>query len=181
MSDPNAIDVDRIIEAYISRSWAALGHSSWEAYITSEYGDRRPEMLLSQRRAIAAKMHDAGLTVRAIGTVLGLHFTTAHRDATGRTRVSREESVYVIGSPEFRPVKIGKGNVARRLEWFQTGSPFLLEVLWSLPGGYRLERALHARFKPFRVRGEWYEFPAGVDPVGLVSAAAEEVSAALSS
>lgn len=179
MTEPIAVDVDKAVEAYTSRAWRALGYASWEAYVIGEYGEQGPELPLRQRRAAAVKMHAGGMSVRAIAAVLRLAPSVAHRDATGQIRKSREESVYVIGSPDFRPVKIGKGNPERRLEGFQTGSPFLLEVLWSTPGSYDLERSLHTRFEPFRIRGEWYEFPPGEDAVTLVSAAAQEETAAL--
>ncbi|MGW2938520.1 GIY-YIG nuclease family protein [Streptomyces sp. NPDC001156] len=41
-----------------------------------------------------------------------------------------------------------------------------------------MEQALHARFEAYRVRGEWFEFPAGQDPVALVARAVGELSAA---
>lgn len=58
-------------------------------------------------------------------------------------------------------------------------NPFPLVVLWQAPGDERLEQGLHARFEPFRITGEWFDFPDDVDPVTAVSQAAERLSAGL--
>ena len=60
-------------------------------------------------------------------------------------QVSTGEVVYVIGSATGNGlVKVGRTNDARkRLAYLQTGSPALLEVLWTTPGASRLEAYLH--------------------------------------
>jgi hypothetical protein len=84
----------------------------------------------------------------------------------------RDQSVYLIGSYDVRPVKIGVSeNPEKRLKSLSTGSPVPLQLLWSAPGGAALEAALHEYFQPYRVYGEWFDF-GDEDPVQLVVAAA---------
>lgn len=81
-------------------------------------------------------------------------------------RVTREgdkqQVVYVIGQPgksERRIAKVGTTtNLRARLRAIQTGHPFRLEVLWSCPGGRRLESWLHEGLAPRRLEGEWFDF-----------------------
>lgn len=182
MTEQPVPDLDQVIgmliEAHASRAWADLGYGSWNAYIAGEYGKQRFRMPAHQRKTAVAAMSSAGMSLRAIGVALGVDHTTAHLDLVGLTRPTSEGvCVYLIGSQEFRPVKLGKGYPRERLAYFQTGSPFLLELLWVRPGGAPLERALQERFAEFRIRGEWFEFPDGTDPVQVVSGAAAEMTA----
>jgi hypothetical protein len=67
--------------------------------------------------------------------------------------------VYLIRSGSDGLVKIGfSKTVHKRLTKMQVGSPDKLTVLRILDGGKELEAALHARFKSYRVRGEWFTF-----------------------
>ncbi|NUV64300.1 GIY-YIG nuclease family protein [Streptomyces sp. CAI-85] len=176
MTDPTDDFGAQVIAAYTSRPWTP---DEWRAHLAETYGKWRPELGRAQRRPVARALHDAGAPWTLIGETLGEHRTTVMRDVVGRARPSSGEasSVYVIGSPDFRPVKIGKGYALERLEMFRCASPFPLELLWSTPGGLRLERALHARFEAYRVRGEWFEFPGDTDPVTAVVEAVEQVTA----
>lgn len=79
--------------------------------------------------------------------------------------------VYVIGEDDQRVVKIGwSTNLAVRLSVLRTASMFDLALLWATDGGPDLETALHDRFIPQCVRGEWLCFPEG-DAVGQVQEA----------
>jgi hypothetical protein len=67
--------------------------------------------------------------------------------------------VYFVLDRDACQVKIGlTDNLERRmceLGWRRKGHE--LELLASLDGGYNLERAMHGRFRPWRVEGrEWY-------------------------
>jgi hypothetical protein len=67
--------------------------------------------------------------------------------------------VYVIGQPGQPVAKIGTtSNLRARLRVLQTGSPVRLQVLWSCPGGRRLEAWLHEIYKHWRLEGEWFDF-----------------------
>jgi hypothetical protein len=67
--------------------------------------------------------------------------------------------VYFISDcNDVGPIKIGVAEcVDSRLEGLQTGSPVLLKVLATVPGGYAAERKLHRRFSATRLHGEWFE------------------------
>jgi hypothetical protein len=66
------------------------------------------------------------------------------------------------------PLKIGWAkNVAGRLVGMQGANPNLLTVLAAIPGTYRDERNLHARFRHLHIRGEW--FRAGADLLEYVA------------
>ena len=77
--------------------------------------------------------------------------------------------VYVIGAPGHRLVKIGKADdVRERLAALQIGSPYPLEILLMARVDRRMEHALHARFRPHRRHGEWFDFGV-LDPVAEVA------------
>jgi hypothetical protein len=81
--------------------------------------------------------------------------------------------VYVIGDGRSGVVKIGTtSNLTRRLSGLQTGSAYLLHVLWSYGGDVDLEVHLHNRFADMRMQGEWFDF-GGTDPVAEVMASTE--------
>jgi len=81
-----------------------------------------------------------------------------------------EDLVYVIGAPGSCTVKIGRSEHPHaRARQIQLMSPVLLEVLWTHPGGRRLEKALHAHFADYRSHGEWFTFPA--EPLPIIQAA----------
>jgi hypothetical protein len=91
-----------------------------------------------------------------------------------------ESMVYAFGSKMTTRIKIGTSiDVNVRLGQIQGMCPFPLSVLWTTPGDHRLEDALHKRFEPLRVHGEWFDFAGVEDPVGEIAAAAEEESARL--
>jgi hypothetical protein len=75
--------------------------------------------------------------------------------------------IYVIQEQPNGPVKIGytEGDVQDwricvkgRLESLQTGNPRRLAVVAVFDGNMKVERALHAKFWSFRLRGEWFEY-----------------------
>lgn len=67
--------------------------------------------------------------------------------------------LYVIGSDEFDPVKIGvTSNVHSRVTQLQAGNPFLLKVLFQVDHDrdYLLESYVHKALKEYSIRGEWF-------------------------
>jgi hypothetical protein len=67
-------------------------------------------------------------------------------------------SVYFMqcGGPEG-PIKIGwAANPEKRKRELQTGAPGPLNILHTIPGGVRQERALHELLKEARLHGEWF-------------------------
>lgn len=84
--------------------------------------------------------------------------------------------IYVISQGESAIVKIGHGgNPKKRVTELQTGSPIPLVLQWTHEGDENLEGHLHAVFKEYRIRGEWFD----LTPLGdAVSAVQEAVGAA---
>lgn len=79
--------------------------------------------------------------------------------------------VYLIGSQQARPVKIGVAkNAEARLADLQIGSPLRLHLMWKTRGGRSLERELHDRFAPYRIHGEWFDF-GDENPAAVVASA----------
>lgn len=80
--------------------------------------------------------------------------------------------VYLVGSHQARPVKIGVAKDAEaRVVELQTGSPLPLHLIWKTRGGGSLERDLHERFTPYRIHGEWFDF-GDENPAAVVASAA---------
>ncbi|MFI6512149.1 GIY-YIG nuclease family protein [Streptosporangium sp. NPDC050855] len=84
----------------------------------------------------------------------------------------RQRWLYLVGSDEVRPVKIGVSfNPDRRVEELQVGSPVALRILWRAPGGRDMERVLHACFRSYWKHGEWFDF-GDENPVAIVAGTA---------
>lgn len=66
--------------------------------------------------------------------------------------------VYFLLDAEAAQIKIGfTKNLSQRIANLSLGRGRPLDLLGTLRGGRRLERALHARFRPYRRWGrEWY-------------------------
>ncbi len=66
-------------------------------------------------------------------------------------------SVYFIQSVIGGPIKIGAAvDVSRRLTALQTGCPFRLVVLATMPGDLIVEQRLHIEFSSSIEHGEWF-------------------------
>lgn len=73
--------------------------------------------------------------------------------------------VFIIQSGADGPVTLGTTTDrgwSRKLASLQQGNPVLLTVAHLLDGDERLERELHVRWSPYRIRGDWYK-PAVLD------------------
>lgn len=78
--------------------------------------------------------------------------------ALDRILGDQEGWVYVFRILESDVVKIGftTRDPKDRLAEVQAGLPHILEIALVLRGSYNLESELHARFKGYRIRGEWF-------------------------
>lgn len=71
-------------------------------------------------------------------------------------------TIYIANREGTNLVKIGyaRGDVAKRISQWQTGSPEPIVLLRTLRGDKRLERKIHQRFDHLRVRdgggSEWF-------------------------
>lgn len=71
-----------------------------------------------------------------------------------------EDFVYMIGSTGTGMVKLGYSkDPGKRLKELQTGNPYTIEVLATVPGSIELEQVLHVWFADLAYRGEWFCFP----------------------
>jgi hypothetical protein len=70
----------QLITADRGRAWLALGYASWDAYCDGELAGARPAIERDERREIVGELRQAGMSQRAIGSVLGVHPTTVHGD-----------------------------------------------------------------------------------------------------
>ena len=82
-----AEQVDKIIglidEARAGRADAALGYTSWTAYVGTEFADALPRLDRSQRRDVVAQLKAKGMSSRAIAPVVGASVATVKRDVAG--------------------------------------------------------------------------------------------------
>jgi hypothetical protein len=92
------------------------------------------------------------------GAGFGVFNTTApEQRAFWTSRLEDPTFIYFIQSGEDGPIKIGFSNRPdRRLPELQTGNPRELILRHVIPGDTSVERQLHARFEPARIRGEWF-------------------------
>lgn len=67
--------------------------------------------------------------------------------------------VYLILCPKTRTCKIGYASVPEnRLCQLQTGNPFALELVATIPGEIVDEKLLHKKFEKYKLKGEWFEY-----------------------
>lgn len=90
-------------------------------------------------------------------------------------RITPGEIVYFLRAGEF--IKIGKatGDPLSRVSQLKTGCPFPIEVVATMPGGYREEGDLHNRFQHIRAHGEW--FHATLELCAYIETISKEISA----
>lgn len=67
--------------------------------------------------------------------------------------------IYFIEIAGREPIKIGftTRTPAQRLSQLQVAHPLRLRLLGACDGDREMEKVLHERFAPYRIRGEWYE------------------------
>lgn len=68
--------------------------------------------------------------------------------------------IYFVQADIIGYIKIGhssQAKLAKRLVALQTGSPVLLRVLATTPGGRERKQEFHLRFGPHRLHGEWFQ------------------------
>ena len=66
--------------------------------------------------------------------------------------------VYAIQAGDDGPIKIGWAFDPRfRLAELQTGNAAELRIIGVVEADRMLERALHVRLRPYRLRGEWFK------------------------
>lgn len=87
----------------------------------------------------------------------------------------KPEFVYFVQLGDDGPIKIGRaGEPRKRLSALQVGNPTELVLRDVVPGDLVLEKALHQRFEPARIRGEWF----GAEFLALIRVYAESIAQA---
>lgn len=83
------------------------------------------------------------------------------------------QSVYFLLDPELCRIKIGVTvDVKARVRQHERQRGRKLELLGTLKGGDRLEKAMHSRFAPLRAeRGEWFSSEIAAEVLELLEAA----------
>lgn len=80
-------------------------------------------------------------------------------DFTKDIKIRKLPMVYVLSTPDFEFIKVGKTNSPKeRFTNIQSGCPFKL-ILWlaiRTPKEKELEKVIHHRLAHCRVRGEWF-------------------------
>jgi hypothetical protein len=68
-------------------------------------------------------------------------------------------TVYLVSGGPFTKIGYTTGQLKKRMEAFAVGNPFHLQVRKTLETEKpkEIEKALHAYFRDYRVRGEWYD------------------------
>ncbi|MFW0168752.1 helix-turn-helix domain-containing protein [Rothia sp. P4278] len=68
------------INAWKHQVWKTLGYTSWDGYITGEFGDLRVALPKEERSQTVIQMAKAGMPTRAIATSTGISKTTVNRE-----------------------------------------------------------------------------------------------------
>ncbi len=68
-----------VIEAHQRRAWTALGHASWDAYCSAEFGHLHLRLPAEDRRETVRSLREAGLSIRAIAAATGEGYGTTQR------------------------------------------------------------------------------------------------------
>lgn len=65
--------------------------------------------------------------------------------------------IYLAKCQDFYKIGHTTGDAEHRLSGLQTGNPFRIELVGTVPGTLSQERNLHYRFAHKRERGEWFK------------------------
>lgn len=71
---------DKLARAYTERAWAALSYESWDAYCAAEFESLRLRLPREERQDIVCSLREAGLSIRAIASGVGISDQTVQRD-----------------------------------------------------------------------------------------------------
>jgi len=96
---------DDIVTAYRRRDWAQLGYRAWEEYVAGEFGGHHVRLPRPQRQEIVARLHEEGLSTRAIGVALGVDQRTVRRDLPAEVDTAPVPVVGVDGKSYAAPSK----------------------------------------------------------------------------
>jgi len=85
--------------------------------------------------------------------------------------------VYLMSNQAGTELKIGlSSNPERRLRTLSTANAHPLCLLYLVVGGRSLERALHAKFKQYHIRNEWYSSCSDIEDEFVKLSGAQKVA-----
>lgn len=90
-----------IVDAYQARDWETLDYSSWESYVSAEFGHAMPRLEREERRELVVNLRAEGLSTRAIASATGTHKDTVRNDLSD---VSGGENSPPDGGADAAPV-----------------------------------------------------------------------------
>jgi hypothetical protein len=67
-------------EAYEQRDWVTLGHKDWDTYCEKEFSGKRLKLSRDERELAVLAFRGAGMSIRAIGSALGVSHPTVLND-----------------------------------------------------------------------------------------------------
>lgn len=112
---------------------------------------------LWKRLAAAMRQRSHELRPLAAGRPSAYDTQAPEQIAFWERRLTQPSYVYFIQSGADGPIKIGLTNKpTRRVPELQTGNPRELLLRHVIPGDMAVEKQLHVRFEPARIRGEWF-------------------------
>jgi hypothetical protein len=89
------------------------------------------------------------------------YFSHNASDFDHSVKLHRLPMVYAISTPDFKYIKIGfTRSFKQRFSNIQTACPFNLTLWLAIrsPKANEIEDVLHANFREWNVRGEWFNF-----------------------
>ena len=86
-----------IADAYHARDWETLGYSTWDAYVSGEFGGSMPRLDRDERRELVVNLRAEGLSTRAIAVATGVHKDTVRNDLSTGENSPVDEPTPVIG------------------------------------------------------------------------------------
>jgi hypothetical protein len=71
---------DDLVVLYQGRAWQVIGYHSWDALCDAEFGGTRIALPRQQRQEVVCDLRDAGMSTRAIASVVGVAVGTVASD-----------------------------------------------------------------------------------------------------
>ena len=98
------------------------------------------------------------VTERIREAVRELNVTAALKAKTKAKPQTKTQYLYLMQSGINGPVKVGvASDVEARRRQLQTGNPFHISIISTIPDAAQREFELHDLFGHFRLEGEWFE------------------------
>lgn len=117
-----------VAAAFAQRDWETLGYASWQEYVDGEYSEHKLKLSPEHRQKAVAELRLAGMSQRAIGTVLGVSQKTVDRDlATGESFDSPVPPVRGTDGKQYAPTQPTKPQ-ARQVPKVPEASPAPVEL-----------------------------------------------------